>query len=146
MLLVYIRQVKLSREIYFNCLRFIWPESARQSIKSQPCLVRFKRSMPPKKKGAEAEGPGPLLGRFGTSLKCGIVGLPNVGWGDLRDPEHRKLTLDLVWESGPRLPLDSGMLWSFELVIVSYASLSCSCWPVNSLHNLCTKGLTMDLN
>lgn len=34
--------------------------------------------MPPKKKGAE-EGPGPLLGRFGTSLKCGIVGLPNVG-------------------------------------------------------------------
>ena len=35
------------------------------------------RKMPPKKK--EAEGPGPLLGRFGTSLKCGIVGLPNVG-------------------------------------------------------------------
>ncbi len=42
-------------------------------------LVRFKKSMPPKKKGAEAEGPGPLLGRFGTSLKVGIVGLPNVG-------------------------------------------------------------------
>ena len=37
-----------------------------------------KGKMPPKKKG-EAEGPGPLLGRFGTSLKCGIVGLPNVG-------------------------------------------------------------------
>lgn len=35
------------------------------------------RTMPPKKK--EVEGPGPLLGRFGTSLKCGIVGLPNVG-------------------------------------------------------------------
>ena len=34
--------------------------------------------MPPKKK--EAEKPSPLLGRFGTSLKCGIVGLPNVGW------------------------------------------------------------------
>ncbi|RDD45076.1 Obg-like ATPase 1 [Trichoplax sp. H2] len=33
--------------------------------------------MPPKKK--EAEKPSPLLGRFGTSLKCGIVGLPNVG-------------------------------------------------------------------
>ncbi len=42
-------------------------------------LFRFKKSMPPKKKGAEAEGPGPLLGRFGTSLKVGIVGLPNVG-------------------------------------------------------------------
>lgn len=26
-----------------------------------------------------AEGPPPLLGRVGTSLKCGIVGLPNVG-------------------------------------------------------------------
>ena len=37
-----------------------------------------RKKMPPKKK-AEAEGPGPLLGRFGTSLKCGIVGLPNVG-------------------------------------------------------------------
>ena len=76
---MYIRHVKLSRELYFNCIGFIWPESARQSIKSQSCLVRFKRNMPPKKKGAEAEGPGPLLGRFGTSLKCGIVGLPNVG-------------------------------------------------------------------
>ncbi|KAK6165556.1 hypothetical protein SNE40_022463 [Patella caerulea] len=33
--------------------------------------------MPPKKK--EAEGPPPLIGRVGTSLKIGIVGLPNVG-------------------------------------------------------------------
>ncbi|KAL5489671.1 hypothetical protein EMCRGX_G018789 [Ephydatia muelleri] len=33
--------------------------------------------MPPKKK--EEEEATPLLGRFGTSLKCGIVGLPNVG-------------------------------------------------------------------
>ncbi|KAM7438899.1 Obg-like ATPase [Porites harrisoni] len=33
--------------------------------------------MPPKKK--EEEKPTPLMGRFGTSLKCGIVGLPNVG-------------------------------------------------------------------
>ena len=32
-----------------------------------------------KKKGKVAEGPPPLLGRIGTSLKCGIVGLPNVG-------------------------------------------------------------------
>ncbi|XP_065834967.1 obg-like ATPase 1 [Oscarella lobularis] len=36
--------------------------------------------MPPKKKDAAASAkPPPLLGRFGTSLKCGIVGLPNVG-------------------------------------------------------------------
>merc|ERR1712156_502734 len=33
--------------------------------------------MPPKKKGAEEEKV--LLGRFGTSLKVGIVGVPNVG-------------------------------------------------------------------
>ena len=37
--------------------------------------ISFK--MPPKKK--EEEKPTPLMGRFGTSLKCGIVGLPNVG-------------------------------------------------------------------
>ena len=34
--------------------------------------------MPPKKK--EEEKPTPLMGRIGTSLKCGIVGLPNVGF------------------------------------------------------------------
>ena len=33
--------------------------------------------MPPKKK--EEEKLTPLMGRIGTSLKCGIVGLPNVG-------------------------------------------------------------------
>ncbi|CAG10349.1 unnamed protein product [Tetraodon nigroviridis] len=33
--------------------------------------------MPPKK--GEAPKPPPLIGRFGTSLKIGIVGLPNVG-------------------------------------------------------------------
>jgi len=39
--------------------------------------VKAQRRMPPKKKGAAEEKP--LLGRFGTSLKVGIVGLPNVG-------------------------------------------------------------------
>nr|ADD38665.1 GTP-binding protein CG1354 [Lepeophtheirus salmonis] len=34
--------------------------------------------MPPKKKEVEEEKP-VLLGRMGTNLKCGIVGLPNVG-------------------------------------------------------------------
>ena len=33
--------------------------------------------MPPKKK--EVEKPPVLMGRVGTNLKCGIVGLPNVG-------------------------------------------------------------------
>ena len=33
--------------------------------------------MPPKKKVVEKEPA--LLGRFGTQLKIGIVGLPNVG-------------------------------------------------------------------
>ena len=36
--------------------------------------------MPPKKKKDEGEEADPLfLGRFGTSLKIGIVGVPNVG-------------------------------------------------------------------
>lgn len=34
--------------------------------------------MPPKKKGAEEKKP-ILIGRMGTNLKCGIVGIPNVG-------------------------------------------------------------------
>ena len=39
--------------------------------------TRRRGRMPPKKK--EEEKPTPLMGRIGTSLKCGIVGLPNVG-------------------------------------------------------------------
>ena len=39
--------------------------------------TRRRGKMPPKKK--EEEKPTPLMGRIGTSLKCGIVGLPNVG-------------------------------------------------------------------
>lgn len=35
--------------------------------------------MPPKKGGDGPKQP-PLIGRFGTSLKIGIVGLPNVGY------------------------------------------------------------------
>ena len=35
--------------------------------------------MPPKKKG-EAEPKTVLMGRIGTNLKIGIVGLPNVGY------------------------------------------------------------------
>lgn len=35
--------------------------------------------MPPKKKDEASNQPPPLLGRIGTSLKIGIVGLPNVG-------------------------------------------------------------------
>lgn len=35
--------------------------------------------MPPKKKGDDADKPPPLIGRVGTNLKIGIVGLPNVG-------------------------------------------------------------------
>ena len=34
--------------------------------------------MPPKKKGEVEEKP-VLIGRLGTNLRCGIVGLPNVG-------------------------------------------------------------------
>lgn len=51
----------------------------RVSRRIQHIVIRGKKGMPPKKKLEGADGPGPLLGRFGTSLKCGIVGLPNVG-------------------------------------------------------------------
>ena len=35
--------------------------------------------MPPKKKGQEEEQRPAIIGRLSTNLKCGIVGLPNVG-------------------------------------------------------------------
>ena len=35
--------------------------------------------MPPKKKGKDEEERPIIIGRMGTNLKCGIVGLPNVG-------------------------------------------------------------------
>ena len=57
-------------------------KSSQEAEQGLLCLayVKHKRTMPPKKRTtSESEGPGPLLGRFGTSLKCGIVGLPNVG-------------------------------------------------------------------
>ena len=38
----------------------------------------IRRQMPPKKKDSDSKPP-PLIGRIGTSLKCGIVGVPNVG-------------------------------------------------------------------
>ncbi len=37
--------------------------------------------MPPKKK--EEAKPKPLIGRVGTNLKMGIVGLPNAGFVDI---------------------------------------------------------------
>ena len=42
--------------------------------------IRRKMSKAKAKAKELAEGPPPLLGRVGTSLKCGIVGLPNVGF------------------------------------------------------------------
>ena len=47
--------------------------------RSSVSLVCAAASMSKKKSKEHAEGPPPLLGRIGTSLKCGIVGLPNVG-------------------------------------------------------------------
>ena len=45
------------------------------------CVVRSigTSTIMSKKKGKEVEAVPQLLGRVGTSLKCGIVGLPNVG-------------------------------------------------------------------
>uniref|UniRef100_A0A8C0ZW58 Obg-like ATPase 1 n=1 Tax=Castor canadensis TaxID=51338 RepID=A0A8C0ZW58_CASCN len=43
--------------------------------------------MPPKK-GGDGIKPPPIIGRFGTSLKIGIVGLPNVGKTFFTQPYH----------------------------------------------------------
>lgn len=40
-------------------------------------LIWLDAKMPPKKKVEEEKSV--LIGRMGTNLKCGIVGLPNVG-------------------------------------------------------------------
>jgi len=49
----------------------------KRAVSQQAASKPTKRRMPPKKKAEKEEKP--LLGRFGTSLKAGIVGLPNVG-------------------------------------------------------------------
>ena len=41
-------------------------------------MSRPASTVPPKK-GVDGIKPPPIIGRFGTSLKIGIVGLPNVG-------------------------------------------------------------------
>lgn len=48
------------------------------SIKNFVYMYVLTFQMPPKK-GGDAIKPPPIIGRFGTSLKIGIVGLPNVG-------------------------------------------------------------------
>ncbi|XP_074628951.1 obg-like ATPase 1 [Acropora palmata] len=52
-------------------------ESFENSFLARYFSISAILKMPPKKK--EEEKRTPLMGRFGTSLKCGIVGLPNVG-------------------------------------------------------------------
>lgn len=46
-------------------------------------LIFYLRTMPPKKDTAPE--PKPLIGRVGTNLKVGIVGLPNVGNVNISD-------------------------------------------------------------
>jgi obg-like ATPase 1 len=55
----------------------LWLIRRGLSRKAYSKLVKYKMSKG-KSKGATDEGPS-LLGRIGTSLKVGIVGLPNVG-------------------------------------------------------------------
>lgn len=72
-----------------SSIRFLLTKSKvgfkRSTRLSQNFSLVHVGTMPPKtrtrtrSRSSESEGPGPLLGRFGTSLKCGIVGLPNVG-------------------------------------------------------------------
>lgn len=53
--------------------------TAGRCVRLSSRLLRLAASMSRKKSKESVEGPPPLLGRVGTSLKCGIVGLPNVG-------------------------------------------------------------------
>ena len=60
--------------------RFVYLSNFHSSVAVESSKAKQSSRMPPKKRNAsESEGAGPLMGRFGTSLKCGIVGLPNVG-------------------------------------------------------------------
>nr|BAE91358.1 unnamed protein product [Macaca fascicularis] len=49
------------------------------SAKGGRDLVEGPQYLMPPKKGGDGIKPPPIIGRFGTSLKIGIVGLPNVG-------------------------------------------------------------------
>lgn len=67
----------------------VW-EMAPKKVGKTVCFVRFvaasahsplhTSAFSSQGKGDDAAKPVPLIGRFGTSLKIGIVGPPNVGW------------------------------------------------------------------
>merc|ERR1712051_1069259 len=48
------------------------------AINTRNCKKSYLKNMPPKKKPVEEQRPA-IIGRLSTNLKCGIVGLPNVG-------------------------------------------------------------------
>lgn len=61
-----------------STLRGSW--NSPKLLKKSYSLSRIRVKMPPRKKSSDDDKPTPLMGRIGTTLKCGIVGLPNVGW------------------------------------------------------------------
>merc|ERR1712141_225638 len=65
---------------YINKSWFVLGSKLYSAINTRNCK-KFQSylKMPPKKKGQEEEQRPAIIGRLSTNLKCGIVGLPNVG-------------------------------------------------------------------
>ncbi|XP_042076328.1 obg-like ATPase 1 isoform X2 [Haplochromis burtoni] len=65
---------------FFKCIQlFLCILTRRLNVSFHSRIEFFNTSVLQEGKGADAPKPPPLIGRFGTSLKIGIVGLPNVG-------------------------------------------------------------------
>merc|ERR1712020_74114 len=64
---------------YINKSWFVLGSKLFSPINTRNSKKSCRLKMPPKKKGKEVEEKPIIIGRLSTNLKCGIVGLPNVG-------------------------------------------------------------------
>ncbi|XP_030285008.1 obg-like ATPase 1 isoform X2 [Sparus aurata] len=64
---------------FFNAYSYFYVYSHEGSMSPFHCRTEFTRQFSREGKGDDGLKAPPLIGRFGTSLKIGIVGLPNVG-------------------------------------------------------------------
>merc|ERR1711997_1309521 len=64
---------------YINKSWFVLGSKLFSPINTRNSKKSCRLKMPPKKKGQEEEQRPAIIGRLSTNLKCGIVGLPNVG-------------------------------------------------------------------
>merc|ERR1712020_613893 len=64
---------------YINKSWFVLGSKLFSPINTRNSKKSCRLKMPPKKKGQEEEQRPAIIGRLSTNLRCGIVGLPNVG-------------------------------------------------------------------